>query len=61
LTAIAAGKRIELAAQDAGVSRREAYNWREADASLATEWDEAYDQATDKLEMCCFGRRWRAI
>jgi hypothetical protein len=50
LDAIAAGKRIELAAHDAGVSRRTAFNWRSADPSLAEEWDQAYDQATDKLE-----------
>jgi hypothetical protein len=50
LAAIAAGKRVELAAHDAGVSRRTAFEWKAADPTLAAEWDEAYDQATDKLE-----------
>ena len=44
LAAITKGKTIHKAATAAGVSRATIYNWREADADFAKEWDEAYER-----------------
>jgi hypothetical protein len=37
-------------ARVAGVGRRTAYEWREADAVFASAWDEAEQEAADALE-----------
>lgn len=41
---------VSEAARATGVSRRSAYDWRAADPSLALAWDEAEQEAADKLE-----------
>jgi len=35
----------------AGISRRSAYEWRDADPSFAAAWKDAEEQAADLLEM----------
>lgn len=56
LAAITKGKTIHKAATAAGVSRATIYNWREADADFAKEWDEAYENGTDVYEEIAFDR-----
>lgn len=41
---------VSEAARAAGIGRRTAYEWRDADESFAAEWDEAEQEAADKLE-----------
>lgn len=41
---------VSEAARMSGMSRRAAYDWREADSAFAQEWDEAEQEAADKLE-----------
>jgi hypothetical protein len=41
---------VTEAARAAGVGRRTAYEWREADAAFASAWDEAEQEAADALE-----------
>jgi hypothetical protein len=47
---------VSEAARKANMSRRAAYDWREADASFARDWDEAEQAAADKLEQVAFER-----
>lgn len=47
---IETGGNITRACKDAGISRRSAYEWREADSVFAQEWDEAVEAGTDELE-----------
>jgi hypothetical protein len=56
LEALASGKRVELAAHAAGVSRRTAFAWKAEDPELAAEWDVAYDAATDLVEETLFDK-----
>ena len=39
-----------LACRRAGIARRTAYDWREADAGFARKWDDAVDEGVDLLE-----------
>lgn len=41
---------VSEAARAAGIGRRTAYDWRDADEAFAAEWDDAEDEAIDKLE-----------
>lgn len=41
---------VSEAAKVAGVARRSAYEWRDADPAFAADWDEAEQEAADKLE-----------
>lgn len=41
---------VSEAARSAGMSRRSAYDWRDADADFASAWDDAEQEAADKLE-----------
>ena len=41
---------VRLACEAAGVPRRTAYNWRERWATFRDEWDEAEEDAVDKLD-----------
>jgi hypothetical protein len=41
---------VTEAARTAGVGRRTAYEWRQADAAFASAWDEAEQEAADALE-----------
>jgi Homeodomain-like domain len=44
------GESVVRAAAGAKVGRRTVYDWRNADAEFAREWDEAWEQGTDLLE-----------
>jgi transposase-like protein len=48
--ALESGKSIAAAAALAGIARRTAYNWREADEAFAAQWDDAWEVGTDRLE-----------
>jgi hypothetical protein len=50
LAALRAGNSIAAAARAAGVGRRTAYDWREADPIFAAAWDESWEVGTDRLE-----------
>lgn len=41
---------VSEAARAAGIGRRTAYEWREADPAFAAQWADAEQQAADKLE-----------
>jgi AcrR family transcriptional regulator len=47
---------ISDAARAAGVSRRTVYEWREADASFAADWNEALETAIDAMEREAYRR-----
>lgn len=47
---------VSEAARAAGIGRRTAYDWREADATFAEAWDEAEQEAADKLEKVAWDR-----
>jgi hypothetical protein len=47
---------VSEAARAAGIGRRSAYDWREADAEFAADWDEAEAVAVDKLEHVAWQR-----
>ena len=49
---------VSHAARTAGIGRRTAYDWRDADPDFAAAWQEAEDEAVDKLEQVA---RERAI
>lgn len=50
LDALAQTCNVSESARQAGFSRRAAYDWRDADAEFAAAWDEAEQEAADKLE-----------
>jgi hypothetical protein len=50
LEVLAASCNVSEAARKAGMSRRAAYDWREADETFAAAWDDAEQEAADKLE-----------
>lgn len=41
---------VSEAARKAHIGRRTAYDWRDADAAFAAEWDDAEQEAADRLE-----------
>lgn len=41
---------VSEAARAAGIARRTAYDWRDGDAEFASAWDDAEQDAADKLE-----------
>lgn len=41
---------VSEAARAAKIGRRTAYDWRDADPQFAAEWDEAEEEAADRLE-----------
>lgn len=47
---------VSEAARKANISRRAAYDWRDDDAEFAREWDEAEQEAADKLEKVAWDR-----
>lgn len=47
---------ISEAARQAGMSRRSAYDWRDADEQFAADWNDAEQAAVDKLEEVAFDR-----
>jgi hypothetical protein len=47
LELIRSGSSVTSAAQKVGISRRYAYDLREADQAFASEWDEAWEDARD--------------
>ena len=47
---------VSESARKAGFSRRAAYDWREADTAFAEAWDEAEQEAADKLEKVAWER-----
>jgi hypothetical protein len=49
---------VSHAARCAGIGRRTAYDWREADPAFAADWDSAEQEAVDALELVA---RERAI
>ena len=50
LQALADGMSVTSAAAHAGFSRRHAYTIKDADPEFAAAWDDAIEQATDRLE-----------
>ena len=50
LKAFEATCNVTAAANAAGISRRSAYDWRDADPSFAADWLDAEESATDALE-----------
>lgn len=49
---------VSHAAREAGIGRRTAYDWREADPDFAAAWDDSEEEAVDALELAA---RHRAI
>jgi hypothetical protein len=47
---------VAEAARQAGMSRRSAYDWRDADPVFAADWKDAEEAAADKLEQVAFER-----
>lgn len=47
---LAAQGTVSHAAQAAGVSRNTAYRWRHEDLEFASVWDEAHENAVDRVE-----------
>ena len=50
LKALGDGASIMAASVSAGMGRRTAYDWREADEAFAKAWDDAIEAGTDVLE-----------
>ncbi len=50
LHALADTVNVARACRDAGIPRRTAYDWRDADPDFAREWDDALDDGIDLLE-----------
>lgn len=50
LDALRDGLSVTAACVDAGIARRTAYEWREADEEFRQAWDEAVEEGTDRLE-----------
>lgn len=44
------GLSVTASCIDAGISRRTAYEWRDADDEFRKRWDEAVEEGTDRLE-----------
>ena len=47
---------VSAAAREAGISRRAAYDWRDADQEFAADWKDAEEAAADRLEQVAFER-----
>lgn len=52
---------VSEAARAAGIGRRTAYTWREADPEFAAAWDEAEQEAVDKLEKVAWERASKGV
>ena len=50
LEALVVTLNVTLACRRAGIARRTAYDWREADEGFARKWDDAVDEGVDLLE-----------
>ena len=50
LAALATGLSVSNACSSAGLARRTAYDWRDADPDFAKAWDHAIEDGTDALE-----------
>ena len=50
LEALVDSLNVTLACRRAGIARRTAYDWREADEGFARKWDDAIDEGVDLLE-----------
>lgn len=50
LSALSRTASVTAASQAAGIGRRTAYNWRDADEAFAAAWDDALESGTDALE-----------
>jgi hypothetical protein len=50
LTELRATCNVSHAARQAGIGRRTAYDWRDADEAFAADWAEAEEEAIDQLE-----------
>ena len=50
LTALAAGQSVTAAAEAAGIDRKTAYRWRDAQPDFAASWEDALEDGTDHLE-----------
>jgi len=51
LASLAVLGNVTAAAEAAGVERKTAYNWRDADEDFAAAWDDAIEQAADLIEL----------
>lgn len=47
---------VSEAARAAGLGRRTAYDWRDADATFASAWTDAEESSADKLEQVAYER-----
>ena len=47
---------VSEAARSAGVTRKTAYDWRNSDPDFAAAWEEAIEEAADKLEQVAWDR-----
>lgn len=56
LAVLAENCNVSEAARQAGISRRAAYEWKDADAAFAKAWNDAEEQAADKLEQAAWER-----
>ena len=56
LGALREGYSIYRACTEAKISRRSAYDWKEADEEFAKDWDAAVEAGTDALEDALYGR-----
>lgn len=50
LAALAEGQKVGSACRAVGYSRTSTYEWREADAQFAARWQEAIDDAVERME-----------
>ena len=50
LTALRGTCNVSYAARTAGIGRRTAYDWRDADPKFAAAWNDAEEEAVDALE-----------
>lgn len=50
LMALAAGQSVTAAAEAAGIDRKTAYRWRDAEPDFAAGWEDALEDGTDRLE-----------
>lgn len=56
LATLADSCNVSEAARAAGISRRSAYEWRDADPDFRRDWDAAEQEAVDKLEKVAWQR-----
>jgi hypothetical protein len=56
LERLIAGDAVAQAARAAGISRMEAYRWKNEDSEFSAAWDDAVDEGIDLLETIAYRR-----